>query len=186
MTIKKIIQNALFFSGRPDLTFALDDEENADGEAREAIDTLLFCVNAVEDELARCYIPLKASESVVTADGYIPYSKLKKRVIKVLSVKKGGELAKFTADRDGIKTCVGVVTVEYGFAPSPKGISDASEFSDAEAGECLVAAGAASEFCLIRGDAAGAQAWEKRYRHEIDAARGRMASTREMPPRRWV
>lgn len=184
MKFKDIIKNALIFSGRVDLVDSLDGARDA--EAQEAIDTLLFCVNAVEDELARNYIPLKTSESFSTTDGKIDYSKLKKRAIKIISVQKKGRDIAFSKGTDGIITEAGSVTVEYNFAPVRKDISGESEFSDFDASECLVAAGAASEYCLIRGDATGAQIWEKRYRDEIEAARKRRAVSGGLPPRRWI
>lgn len=186
MTFKQIIKNALVFSGRVDLVDAFETENEQDDETREAVETLLFCVNAVEDELARNYIPLKASQSVSSTDGKISYSGLSKHAIKILSVKKDGKNVAFKQSSSGFETEAGTVTVEYNYAPARKEITGESEFSDYDAGQCLVAAGAASEYCLIRGDATGAQIWEKKYRSEIESAVKRRPVAGMLPPRRWV
>ncbi len=186
MKVKDIILRALAFAGRDDVVKAVEEGNIPEGETSEAVKTALLCFNAVEDELARCYIPIKKTEEFTSSNGEIEFSVFSERPLKILSVKSGGVNYGFEVTSDILKTSAGAVTVEYNFAPSPKNLEDDSTYSEMQAGLSLIAAGTASEFCLISGDAGAADVWEKRYRREIDAAQRRKYGDLKIPPRRWV
>lgn len=204
MKVKDIILRALIFAGRDDVVKALEDkaaEEDSEDEAAEsegaedeaaesgindAVRTALLCFNAVEDELARCYLPLKMTEKFFSNGGEIEFTEFSERPVKILSVKNGAGECAFETLPEKIKTCAGEVCVEYNFAPRPKGLDDDSAYTEAFASISLIAAGTASEFCLISGDAGAASVWENRYRREIDCVQRKKYSGAKIPPRRWV
>lgn len=200
MKVKDILITALRFIGREDVSQKLkagntggEPEDGENGEAEvftaeesEVIDTLLYCFNSVEDELARCYLPLQTEEKMTSENGVYPFVSFKKRPVKIISVKSGKKKVKYTLSRQSLNCDCGEITVEYGFAPVKKDLDGESEFSTLLSNERLVAAGTASEYCLIDGEAKLSAVWENVYRGEIERIqRTRLAGLR-LPPRRWV
>ena len=55
MKIKDIVQRGMNYVGRTDVAELIKSEAEINGEAAEAVETMLYCVNAVENELARHY-----------------------------------------------------------------------------------------------------------------------------------
>ena len=190
MKVKDIILRALVFAGRDDVAKAVeeadDDLDGCDSLIKEAVKIALLCFNAVEDELARCYLPLKTTERFVSDNGDIKFSLFSERPIRILSVKNAAGECDFETLPEKLKTSVGEVYVEYNYAPQPKGLEDESVYSETQASISLIAAGTASEFCLISGDAGAANVWETRYRQEIDLCQRKKYSGVKIPPRRWV
>ncbi len=214
MKVKDIIATALRFVGRDEISKKLLFEPVQDGaggetaeetptettpaeepsadpneltaEEKEVVDTLLYCFNSVEDELARCYIPLRTLDVMSSESGVYPFSDFKLRPVKIISVKAHGKNVKYSVNAQNLITDCTEITVEYGYAPLKKGLEDESEFSSVFANERLVAAGTASEYCLIDGEAKLAECWESVYRGEIDAVQRTRLSGLRLPPRRWV
>lgn len=186
MKVKKILARALIYAGRDDVAAALEADEVPEGEMSDAVKTALLCLNAVEDELARRYLPLKMSEKISSDDGTIPFSRFLLTPLRVISVANGQGEQEFRTDSGSLITCAGEVTVEYNYLPSPKTLSGDSSYDESRAGISLIAAGTASEYCLIGGDAGAAKVWEEKYRREIDASQRRRCTEYKLPPRRWV
>lgn len=186
MKVKDIILRALVFAGRDDVAMAIEEDNITDGEINDAVKTALLCFNAVEDELARHYLPVVATEKFFSNGGEIEFAQFSERPIKILSVKNAAGKCDFEILPEKIKTCTGKVSIEYNFAPEPKGLDDDSVYSESQASISLIAAGTASEFCLISGDAGAANVWETRYRREIDCVQRKKFSGAKLPPRRWV
>lgn len=192
MKVKEIIARALRLTGRADAAETLETDSERSADVEEAIKTMLFCFNAVENELARNYFPLVFSEEVGTVEGKINYADLSYNPVKITSVKSGGKPVGYrlkpqyivlqrqytAADAD--------VSVEYNYIPSQKNIEDDSAFDGTEVGELLVAYGTVSEYCLINGESAAAALWESKYRDAIDRSRRTHRRKRYIPPRRWV
>ncbi len=149
-------------------------------------ETLLYCVNAVEDELARYYFPLKATETLSSQSGIYYFKSFAKRCIKILSVTANGEKCDFEVFPEYLRADAKEITVEYDYSPQIKTIDCDSEYDGVKVSENLIAKGAASEFCLIRGEMSLAELWESKYRQEIDLARKNGAAFGTLPPRRWV
>lgn len=149
-------------------------------------ETLLYCVNAVEDELARYYFPLKATETLSSQSGIYYFKSFAKRCIKILSVTSNGERCDFEVFPEYLRADAKEITVEYDYSPQLKTVDGDSEYDGVKVSENLIAKGAASEFCLIRGEMSLAELWESKYRQEIDLARKNGAAFGTLPPRRWV
>lgn len=173
---------------------AEDGEESQEGAeisagptyAEDEIQTLLYCVNAVEDELARYYFPLKKSEVLQSATGEYPFESFEKRPLKILSVTAGGKKTEFESLIGGIRCGATKICVLYEYSPYKKDLEGESEFDGVAVGANLIAKGAASEFCLIRGETSAAELWESKYRQEIDIAQKSAKCGGAVPPRRWV
>ncbi|MBD5632408.1 MAG: hypothetical protein HDP34_04185 [Clostridia bacterium] len=187
MKVKSIITRALKYVGRDDLAKALDADETLTSEGAEKVETLLYCFNAVEDELARYYFPLVFCEEFASEDGNYAIENFSHRPVKILSVKSDGKAVKFTPQPKFIRAEAQKITVRYEYSPSAKRIDGESAFTDCVVGESLVAAGVASEYCLIEGSMQDSQLWESRYRWEIDLAQKKYSAPHgTIPPRRWV
>ena len=169
MKVKNILIRTLKYAGREDAADALSK-----GEAEtcaDAVETALYCFNAVEDEVARNYCPLVKEESLLNVSGNFAYSEFSRVPTRILSVKSGGKEVKYTQTAEGIKSDRVVIDVRC-------------EFFGEWADEKLFAAGAASEYCLINGDVGQADYFEGIYRSRIDALR--IKGLAAFPPRRWV
>lgn len=186
MKVKDIILHALKLAGREDIATALENDEVEDGEFKNEIQTALLCFNAVEDELARRYLPLKMSEKFFSDCGEIEFTEFSERPLKILSVKTPAGKCDFEVTPRKLKTCAGEVNVEYNFAPKPKTLDGDSAYTGIQASVALVAAGVASEYCLLSGDAGAANVWETKYRREIDLIQRKKYADAKIPPRRWV
>lgn len=186
MRVKDIIIRACLFLGRNDVAAALESGGELTGEIKDTTDTLLYCVNAVEDELARYYFPLKISESFSSTTGKFNFKYFSKRPVKILSVKTGGREAAYKQYPEYLECKVRDIEVEYRYSPEKKELDGDSEFDGVEVCEKLVAAGAAAEYSLLNGSMQSAELWESKYRQEIDAAQRKLTPFLCVPPRRWV
>lgn len=187
MKVKDVIVCALNNLGRQELAQALSTNGTLDGEQTETVNTLLYCFNAVEDEVARCYLPLLMTQTVASSNGQVPYSALLRTPVRIRRVTSDGADADFKLFPQYMLTQSGTVTVEYEYAPSKKAVTGSSDYEQGEIGEYTLACGMAAEYCLINGEVEAAELWESRYRQEIDAAQRRnISACGYIPPRRWV
>lgn len=186
MTIKDIAICAFKLLGRNDLAETLSSGEDLDSEGAEKAETLVYCINAVEDELARYYFPAKYAETLTSTDGKYRFSSFAFRPVKILSVTADGKLVNYSAASQYIICADKKITVEYEYLPAKRCLEDASAFDGTAVGENLVAAGAAAEYSLVSGSVRLAQTWESKYREEIELARDKFRTHAAIPPRRWV
>ena len=172
--------------GRNDIAEKLSSGGALDGEGGEKAETLVYCINAVEDELARYYFPVKFSQTLSSADGIYRFSEFAFRPVKILSVTADGKSVSYSAASQYIACGENKITVEYEFVPAKKSIDDASAFDGTVISENLIATGAAAEYSLVAGSVQFAELWESKYREEIDRARDKFRTHAVIPPRRWV
>lgn len=186
MKVTDVIIDALRLVGREDLAELVGDGGTAEGEGAEVVRTLLYCYNAVEDELARFYFPLVFREEKTAAEGKISYSDLTYRPVRIVGVTVDGRAEKFRTEAQYIEVNADKAVVEYWYAPEAKELGGDSAYDGSEVGERLVAAGCAAEYCLLNGESVAAELWEGKYREAIDKARKTHRRARAIPPRRWV
>ena len=186
MKIKDIIMRCLRYAGREDINAKLTSGEELDGEQAEAVETLLYCVNAVEDELARCYFPLVTSESMKNSEGVYLYSLFMRKPVRIISVKSNGKDVKYTAEASKLLTDATDIKVKYEYSPDKKELDGVSELDGKKVNEKMLAAGAASEFFLINGEMQQAEFWDGVYNGEIDRVRRKGFAEIRFPDRRWV
>ena len=185
MKVKDIIASALNLLGRADLVSALSDLSKADKGGRELIDTLLYCFNAVEDELARKYIPLTEKEDMASHDTRFYYNSFLHNPVRIKRVTADGKSVKYEVFPHYLSAQAECVTVEYEYAPMCKELDGESDYNG-DAGEYLFALGIAAEYSLINGEAEMAEKWEKKYRERLDAIQRTLPACEKIPPRRWV
>ncbi len=185
MKVKDVIISALNILGRSGLAASLADGDELTAEERETVDTLLYCFNATEDEVARNYMPLFAREELSSPDGEYFYASFINPPVKIKRVTAAGAAAEYELFPQYMAVNAKKITVEYEYAPSKKRLEGSSDFGG-EVGEYLLALGAASEYCLINGEIEEAELWENKYRREIDRAQRKLPSCGSVPPRRWV
>ena len=188
MKVKDVIIRAFRLAGREDLSAALSGGESFEegGEAAHAVNAMLYCYNAVEDELARNYFPLPSSAELSSSSGKYYYRTFPKTPVRIKSVTENGSPAQYGLFPEYLASESRKICVEYDYSPDKKTIDDDCEYGDPKMGEALFALGCAAEYCLINGEMQASESWECRYREEIDAARARMPRYAYMPPRRWV
>ncbi len=185
MLVKDVIISALNILARTDLSEALSEGGIPEGEGGETVETLLYCFNAVEDELARRYVPLSAKEELRSYLGKFKYSDFSHSPVKIKRVLVGGKEADYEQTPQYIAVNADTVTIEYEYAPSKKTLDGTSDFKT-EVGERLMALGMAAEYCLINGEIEASELWEKKYRERIDEVQRALPSGGNIPPRRWV
>lgn len=154
-------------------------------DGAEVIETLLYCFNAVEDELARKYIPLVTGEELYSSDDKFYYYDFSEYPIKIKSVKVDGKKVGFEVLTRYMVVKGKKIEVEYEYAPARKGLDDNSDY-DENVGEYLIALGMAAEYAVINGEAEMADRWEKQYRAQLDGVQRSLKVCAHIPPRRWV
>lgn len=189
MTIKEVIIGALRRIGREDIAQDMEDGGEPLGENAEVVSTLLYCVNATEDELARYYFPLKYTQTVTSHDNVFPFSQFHRTPVRILGVKSGGKDIKYGIYGNGIDSGISAeaeeIEVTYHYTPQKKELEDDSEYGCLSDGN-ITGLGAASEYCLLMGETGLAKMWEERYRDAIDRARSKWHWSAHIPPRRWI
>lgn len=185
MKVKDVIVSTLNILGRTELAAALSARSTLDSEGTETVNTLLYCFNAVEDEVARKYAPLTCEDTMVSLSGQYIYTAFLHSPVKITRVLADGAEVGYVLYAEYMRVDAKRVTVEYEYAPKKKKITDDSDFGE-DVGERLLALGAAAEYCLINGEVEAAEIWESRYRKEIDGVQKKLPACGCIPPRRWV
>lgn len=185
MKVKDVIISALRMLGRNPLADSLKNGSELNTEETETVDTLLYCYNAVEDEIARKYIPLTYSETIAASDGIFYFAAFARTPVAIKRVLSDGKEIEFEILSQYMKVNAKRVTIEYEFSPAKKKIDGTSDYGT-EAGEYLIAAGMVAEYCLINGEIEASEQWEQKYRQKIDRAQTQLPSGGYIAPRRWV
>lgn len=186
MKVKDVLVSALGFAGREDVAEALERGDAPEGGIAEALKTALYCFNAVEDELARRYVSITRTDELTSGDGIYYYKDFPRAPVKIVSVKSDGADAAYKLTPTYMECEKKKIKVTYGYVPSKKGVDGEGEFSEGIIPLRLIAAGTASEFCLINGETGRAEIWQNVYREEIDKVRRSALIEMKLPPRRWV
>ncbi len=184
ITVKEAILAAAEYAGvKADVEKALSGEDSAVGA--RAAEILLACFQAVENELARDYLPLLAEDEVVTATGVVEYSALSRSPARILCVEdEWGQSQKYKLFPAHLKTKGGKVKVIYAYAPVAKGLEETSDYQTGVSVQ-LFAYGMAAEYFLATGETEAASAWEQKYKDAVRAAY-RVQPCKRLRSRRWV
>lgn len=186
MKVKDVIASALRLIGRAELTGDIAEPTLSEYEdAAEVIGTLLYCFNAVEDELSRKYIPLVAVEEMLSPDTKFPYSDFGHYPVRIKRVTVDGRKCDFEIFPKYLEVKAKKILTEYEYVPVRKTIDGDSDYGD-DVGEYLIALGMVSEYSVINGEAEMADIWEKKYREQLDRVQRSLRICEHIPPRRWV
>ena len=185
MNVKDIIISARKIIGRADIAAAVKGGETLSAQDSETVETLLYCFNATEDEIARNYVPLTSCEVFTsTSDKFLLFI-FKHTPSRILRVRSEGKEIPFEVFPEYVYAQAFEVYIDYEYLPSKKQLADKSSYSD-EVGENVLVYGTVAEYCLINGEIKFAEYWESRYGAEIAALRRREASGAVIRDRRWV
>lgn len=189
MQVKNFLNDVMRLIGRPDA--AEEVEKAGDGgalsdEVSRMQRALLICLNAILDELARGYFPLKATQSLSSDDGEYSYSEFANMPYRILGVTRGGKKVAWKCQPLKLVCESGDVEVEYEYVPAALDLADEFSYPDSSVGSVLVSYGVASEYMLIAGDVGRAEMWESKYRAEIDRQLSLLPVRGRVPPRRWL
>ena len=144
--------------------------ENGDTAGKEKAEELLAAFQVIENELAVDYFPLRTEETVVTTNGKLSYSDLKKRVSRVLYVaSEAGDRIDFKLFVDHLTTVKGKVVVGYTFIPQEKSFQGESDFC-LQISARLMAYGIIAACMLKAGRFDEWKIWDKKYKNAIIAA----------------
>ena len=185
MKIQDVIVSALRHIGREDIALLLDDGDRPYGEQSEVVNTLLYCVHATEDELARYYFPLKCVETLNSQNGEFSFENFSHIPVRISKVMVDGREIEFTLTTKAVVAAAQRAEIEYYYVPEKKSMDYNCAFGDTFDNN-ITALGAAAEYCLICGEASLAEALETRYREAIERAQKASKQGAFLPPRRWV
>lgn len=186
MSIRDILYSALRRIGREDIAIDMEGGGEPEGEAAEVVQTLIYCINATEDELARYYFPLKCTETLYSSENKTFYfADFLHTPVRILEVKSCGRDISYELQTNCIAADAQKIEITYFYTPKKKTLEDESQFGETGDGY-ITALGAAAEYCLICGEASMAEVWETRYREAIDRARKKSDAGAYIPPRRWI
>lgn len=185
MGIQDILINALTRIGREDVALFVEEGLEPGGENDEVVKIMMYCINAVEDELARYYFPLTHTETLRSKDGNFKFADFTKTPVKILKVTHGCKNIKYELQPNLLIADKNEIEVTYCYTPKKKLQDGQSEFGTIGDG-IITALGAAAEYCFICGEVSLAEALETRYHEAIDRAQRQQKSSVYVPPRRWI
>lgn len=182
MIIRNLVLKAAQLLGEYDDVYAYVNTGNTVGE--EKANLLLTCFNLVESELALNYIPLIKEETVTGKKIY--YTTLSSSAVHIKSVKdKNGNKIPYQLFATYLQVEEeGEVCIVYSYTPAEKGINQVSDYQFGAA-EAIFAYGIAATYCMSMGLFEEASIWDKKYKEEIESAKGISVCDR-LPSRRWV
>lgn len=186
MQVKQLLADVMRMVGRPDAAESCENSSSLSAEVTRMQRAMLLCLNAVADELARGYFPVKAAESLTSASGEYAFSSFGHTPYRILKVKSGGQEIDWTYQPSKLICAQTAIEVEYEYVPDAFELTDEFSYPDPAVGVGLVACGVAAEYMLIVGDVESAGMWESRYRAEIDRQLSLRPVSGRVPIRRWL
>ncbi len=184
MLVREVIASALILLGRAELASALASGAGAE-EEKDLTDTLLYCFNAVENEIARNYIPLVYREELLSKNNKFLYTSFSKTPLRVKKISGNGRSVNYEIFPDYLYAEAEKIDIEYEYAPRRKRLDDATDFNDSVCTD-IIPAGMAEEYSYINGEAEAGDIWKVKYRDLIDDIQRTLPECAHIPPRRWV
>lgn len=184
VTVNEMIIQTMRIIGRPDCAELMAGTLNE--ETTRMKYTMLFCYNAVIDELARGYFPLKTREEMESDAGEYSLEDFSLTPIKIVRVTVDEKPVEWRILPGYLECEEKKITVEYEYAPAQSSFGNDFAYPDGLVSATLVQYGMAAEYMLICGDIQGSAAWESKYRAEIDRLLALQPVRGRIPPRRWL
>ena len=197
MKVKEVIIETMRLVGREDAADAIasvvpaygDDGVQTDSLPDEAVRlkrAFLTYLNAVLDELARGYFPLDTEEEMTSENGVYAFSQFLKGPIRINRVTDGEKPIGWHICPNYLHAKAKKVTVFYESAPPTLTENDEFFYPVFAVSPRLVEYGMAAEYFLVAGDSEAYNAWESKYRSEIEMLLSRSSVKERIPPRRWI
>lgn len=186
MVVKDVICEVLRMAGRYDVSQNISEGRALDDEQEREKRACLTYLNAVVDELARGYFPLEWEEEMSSPDGRFAFSKFAHKPLEIKKVTQKSHPVAWRVVPDYLVADGANVCVKYTYVPDELRLNDVWEYPDFAVGERLIEYGMLAEYYLVAGDAAGYEAWENKYREEIENLLSHSKVRGRIPPRRWI
>ena len=185
MQVKQLICDAMRMAGRADAAEQCEGGE-PDDEVLRMQRAMLLCLNAVMDELARGYFPLRTVQAMSSVSGEFAFSSFALTPYRILRVTSNGKKVRWRVEPLKLVCDGESVEVEYEYVPSRLSLEDEFGYPEGAVGAYLVCCGVVAEYMLIAGDVSCAEMWEGKYRSEIDRQLSLLPVRGRAPPRRWL
>ncbi len=185
MEVLEIICETMRLTGRTTAADSIEKGSPTD-EAVRLTRALLTYLNAVLDELARGYFPLDTEEEMSAVNGVYPFSKFLKAPFKINRVTDGKNPVEWHIYPDYLVADSKNITVYYEYLPPYLDEGDEFFYPVFAVSARLVEYGMAAEYFLVAGDGEAYNAWESKYRSEIEMLLSRSSVKERIPPRRWI
>ena len=181
-----IIKIACDFTGNDELALKLDEEDDVlTSQESKVLNTLLKCLNLIQNEVACEYIPLMAEETVTTKDFKVDFSAFEKRPISIVWAKdRLGRNIRFKAFADYLMIFGGHAKVKYCYMPDEI-TSLEGEIAQPLLPMRIYAYGVAREFFLLQNLGDDADIWEVRFKDSLCVFAKKKHEVK-MPCRRWL
>ncbi|MCM1438138.1 MAG: hypothetical protein NC131_02845 [Roseburia sp.] len=185
MKVKEIICRTMRLVGRDEAADGVENNSQSD-EAARLKRALLAYLNAVLDELARGYFPLDTEEEMSSENGVYAFADFLKAPLKINRVTDGKNAVGWHISPDYLYADAENITVYYEYLPPVLSEDDEFFYPVFAVSARLVEYGMAAEYFLVAGDGEGYNAWESKYRAEIEMLLSRSSVKERIPPRRWI
>ena len=185
MKVKEILCRTMRLVGRTEAADRIEND-SPDDEAARLKRALLTYLNAVLDELARGYFPLDTEEQMSSENGVYAFADFLKAPLKINRVTDGKNPIGWHICPDYLHADAENITVYYEYLPPELSEEDEFFYPVFAVSPRLVEYGMAAEYFLVAGDGEGYNAWESKYREEIEMLLSRSSVKERIPPRRWI
>ncbi len=185
MKVKEILCQTMRLVGRTEAADCIESDISDDQAARLKR-ALLTYLNAVLDELARGYFPLDTEEEMSSENGVYAFADFLKAPLKINRVTDGKNPIGWHIYPDYLLADAEKITVYYEYLPPRLSEDDDFYYPVFAVSPRLVEYGMAAEYFLVAGDGEGYNAWESKYREEIEMLLSRSSVKERIPPRRWI
>lgn len=186
MVVKDVICEVLWMVGRNDVSEDISENAPLSDEQWRMQRACLTYLNAVVDELARGYFPLEYEEDMTSSDGRFAFAEFSRTPLEIKRVTVDGQPVKWRVAPDYLLADGRNIRVYYTYVPARLALEDELIYPDYAVSERLIEYGMLAEYYLVLGDAASSEAWENKYREEIENLLSRSKVRGRIPPRRWI
>ena len=142
--------------------------------------------NSPTDEAVRGYFPLDTEETMSSENGAYAFAGFLKAPFKINRVTDGQNVIEWHISPDYLYADAKNIVVNYEYLPPVLSEDDDFFYPVFAVGPRLVEYGMAAEYFLVAGDGESYNAWESKYRAEIEMLLARSSVRERIPPRRWI
>lgn len=186
MVVKDVISEVLWLVGRYDASYDIGRGDLSNDEYKRLARACLAYLNAVIDELARGHFPLECEETMSSENGAFAFADFKHKPLRIMGVTVNSQPVDWHVVPDYLMANGQNVKVRYTYVPDALGLNDVWEYPDYAVRERLIIYGMLAEYYLVAGDATSYEAWENKYRVEIENILSHSKVRGRIPPRRWI
>ena len=161
--------------------------ENVDSEeVRDEINSLLLCINIVNNNIASSYIDLIGETKLMVSRDFVKYTDISsKSIIEIKNVLNSqNNKLKFKVLPEGLMLDYsGMVDVEFSYFPDRVNIDDEINYY-LKLNEMIFSLGVVSEYLYLKGAVDDAYIWDKKFKNSMFNLL-RPKKNIVMPSRRW-